>query len=101
MRQGMIDLGNIDVEFILLAEFLGVEKLLLAIRIRSYENLHPGLSSLNGDIDIAAAFDLKYEGIRKALSNGILPGSLTKEKSTKKQFAIIDLPPDNDFLPID
>lgn len=92
MRQGMIDVSDIKKNVLLLAEFLGVEQLLLAVKIRAYRNLHPSLAPMS-DCQIASWFDKKYGGIREALSTGVLPGSLTKEMFLQKEFAIMDLAP--------
>jgi hypothetical protein len=93
MRQGMINATDIDKNVLLLAEFLGVEHLLLAVRVRAYRNLHPRLAPMN-DQQIASWFDKKYGGIREALSSGVLPGSLTQHMEMQQEFAIMDLEPE-------
>jgi len=89
----MIDVGDIDKNVLLLAEFLGVEQLLLAVKIRAYRNLHPGQVAPLSDEQTAMWFNKKYGGIREALSSGVLPGSLAKEVALQKEFAIMDLEP--------
>ena len=93
MRQGMIDVSDVDKNVLLLAEFLGVERLLLAVKIRAYRNLHPRIAPMS-DEQIANWFDKKYGGIRGALSSGVLPGSLTEEMVLQKEFAVMDLEPE-------
>lgn len=90
MRQGMISVSDVTRNVLLLAEFLGVEQMLLAVKIRAYRNLHPSLAPMS-DERIASWFDKKYGGIRAALSSGVLPGSLTREMVPQKEFAIMDL----------
>ena len=64
MRCGMIRIIKIDPIVLLLAEFLRLEKLLLAVKVRWYGPV------LLDDEEIAAAFDSEYGGIAKAISDG-------------------------------
>lgn len=58
-----------------MAEFLGIERLILAIKIRWYINIGRGQFFEGDEQDerIAEAFDKEYGGISKAISTGLFP----------------------------
>ncbi|KAL7529448.1 hypothetical protein ACHAXR_002970, partial [Thalassiosira sp. AJA248-18] len=56
MRRGTIKIDKVDTDVLTLAEFLGVETLLLAVKVRWYCNIGKG-PALYEDGEIAAAFD--------------------------------------------
>ena len=91
MREGMIDAAAVDRGVLLLAEYLQMDELLVAIKARAYKNLHPG--SIKMDNNVAAEkFDKKYGGIRQALANGYLPAYLKREPMPmlrKKKLAMV------------
>lgn len=92
MRRGMIELESIiDKDVLLLAEFLGVEQLLDAVKARAYRNLHPGQEEIVdiAEKETAEKFDSEYGGIQKALHRGILLSSLRNDPA-KEEFAIIE-----------
>ena len=61
MREGMIKVDDIDESVLTLAEFLGIERLIRAIKIRWYHNIGRGpIHSTNEEI--AAEFDHRYGG---------------------------------------
>ena len=68
----MIKVDDIDESVLTLAEFLGIERLILAIKIRWYHNIGKG-SVHSTNEEIAAEFDQKYGGIMKAVSAGLFP----------------------------
>jgi hypothetical protein len=69
---------------------LGIEKLLIAIKIRWYNNIGRG-KILNDDEEIANKFDEVYGGISKAISTGLFPyflkaDDVNAEKDIAKLF---------------
>ena len=96
MREGMIDAAAIDRGVLLLAEYLQMEELLVAIKARTYKNLHPG--SIMMDKTVAAdKFDKRYGGIRHALTKGYLPGYVKGEPMRKKKLARLEITGDVNF----
>lgn len=72
MRTGMMKVEGIDIYILFLAEYLGMEKLLVSIKVRWYCNIGKGPVNLDSDDAIAVAFDRVHGGITKAISNGLL-----------------------------
>ena len=72
MRDNTIKVEDIDTTVLSLAEFLGIERLILAVKIRWYINIGKG-PVVQGDEQIAEAFDKEYGGISKAISSGLFP----------------------------
>ncbi len=98
MREGMIDAAVLDRGVLLLAEYLQMEELLVAVKARSYKNLQPG--SLKMDDNAAAdEFDKKYGGIRNALARVDLLGSIKEQPKPKekKKFAVLTIGSDLDY----
>ena len=93
MREGMIKVDDIDESVLALAEFLGVERLLLAVKVRWYHNIGRGpVHSTNEEI--AAAFDQRYGGIRNAISAGLFPYFLKQDDThAEKDFAVFSINP--------
>ena len=58
MRDGMIRVCDINARVLALAEFLGLEKLLLAVKVRWYQNIQGHV--LSTEEEIAAAFDQEH-----------------------------------------
>ena len=99
MREGMIDAAALDRGALLLAEYLQMEELLVAVKARAFKNLQSG--SLEMDESAAAEeFDKKCGGIRNALAAGILPGSIKVDPKGKpqgkKKFALLIIYGDHD-----
>ena len=91
MRKGMIKVADIDTDVMILAEFLGIEKLLTAIKVRWYCNIGRG-PVLTSESEIAAAFDQQYGGIRSAISMGLFPTFLKQDDiNAEKDLAIVDV----------
>ena len=89
MRSGMVKIDDISTEVLILAEFLGVERLLLAVKIRWYHNIGRGPVLTTAD-EIAAAFDQKYGGIMKAISAGLFPYFLKQDDiNADKDYVIL------------
>lgn len=88
MRRGMIKVEDIDTVLLVLAEFLGIEHLLLAVKIRWYRNIGKG-PVVSSDEEIAAVFDEEHGGILKAISTGLFP-CFTKrdDANADKDYAI-------------
>lgn len=87
MRRGNIKVGDIDTDVLALAEFLGIERLLLAVKIRWYYNIGKG-PVFSKDEEIAAAFDQRYGGIMKAISAGLFQYFLKQDDvNAEKDFA--------------
>ena len=96
MRDGMIRVGEINARVLALAEFLGIERLLLAVKIRWYHNIGKGSVLTTAD-EIAAAFDQKYGGIMKAISAGLFPHFLKQDDiHAERDFAIMRIEDDPD-----
>ena len=87
MRRGNIKVRDIDTDVLALAEFLGIERLLLAVKIRWYYNIGKG-PVFSKDEEIAAAFDHRYGGIMKAVSAGLFQYFLKQDDIyAEKDFA--------------
>ena len=96
MREGMIKVDDIDESVLTLAEFLGVERLLLAVKIRWYHNIGKGPVH-STDEEIAAAFDQRYGGIMKAMAAGLFPHFLKQDDvHAERDFAIMRIEDDPD-----
>jgi len=90
IRKGMIKVDDIDTDVMILAEFLGIEKLLTAIKVRWYCNIGRG-PVLTSESEIAAAFDHQYGGIRSAISSGLFPTFLKQDDiNAEKDLAVVD-----------
>ena len=85
MRKGMIRIEDIDMDVLFLAEFLGMERLLLAIKVRWYCNIGKGPVDLESDEAIATAFDEVHGGIVKAISNGLYPSFQEQDNVNAEQ----------------
>lgn len=87
MRKGMIRIKDIDVDALFLAEFLGMERLLLAIKVRWYINIGQGpiVDILESDDAIATAFNEVHGGIVKAISNGLYPSFQEQDNVNAEQ----------------
>ncbi|KAL7550851.1 hypothetical protein ACHAWF_014048 [Thalassiosira exigua] len=88
MRRGMIKTEDVDADLLALVEFLGVERLLVAVKVRSYQNigLGPYMSEATAE-EVAAAFDRVHGGILQAVSSGSLPNSLLHTTHPKKDIS--------------
>ena len=73
MRRGLIKVEDVDIGVLILAEFLGLERLILAAKVRWYCNIGKGPVSAESDEAIAVAFDEVHGGISKAISHGLFP----------------------------
>jgi hypothetical protein len=90
MRRGMIKVEDVDIDVLILAEFLGLDKLILAAKVRWYCNIGKGPVISESDEDIAAAFDEVHGGILKAISNGLFPFFLKQDDvNADKDYAVI------------
>lgn len=76
MRVGLIDVTDIDSGVLLLAEYLGCERFISAVKIRAYLNLNPSEDDDYEEDELPSTFDEKYGGIRQALMAGFLPGAV-------------------------
>jgi len=89
MRRGSIKVKDIDTDVLLLAEFLGIERLLLAVKVRWYCNIGRGPVHTTDD-DIALAFDQEHGGIMRAISSGLFPYFLKQnDVNAEKEFATV------------
>lgn len=87
MRRGSIKVDDISTDVLLLAEFLGIEKLLIAIKVRWYNNIGRG-EVLNNDEEIATKFDEVYGGISKAISTGLFPYFLKADELMQRRILL-------------
>jgi hypothetical protein len=96
MRQGMIRVEDIDANVLILAEFLGIDKLLLAVKVRWYCNIGKGPVAAESDEAIAASFDEVHGGISKALSKGLFPFFLEQDDvNAEKDLAVMTVHTDD------
>ena len=91
MRTGMIKIEDIDIYVLILAEYLGIEKLLVSIKVRWYCNIGKGPVDLNSDDAIAVAFDSVHGGISKAISNGLFRYFHKQNDDAEKDLAVITM----------
>ena len=91
MRRGMIKVDDIDTDVLILAEFLGLEKLLLGVKVRWYCNIGRG-PVLSTEGEMASAFDQEHGGIQKAISTGLFPLFLKQDDvNAEKEFATVSV----------
>lgn len=98
MRRGIIKVDDIDIDVLALAEFLGVERLLLAVKVCWYCNIGKGpvLSEVEA---IAAAFDQEHGGILKAITAGLFPCFLRHDDvNVEKDFAVVQCSSDEPYI---
>ena len=89
MRRGGIKIDDIDTDVLLLAEFLGIERLLLAIKVRWFCNIGKGPVHSTDD-EIAVTFDQEHGGIMKAISSGLFRYFLKQNNvDAEKEFATL------------
>mmetsp|Transcript_4493 Transcript_4493/g.10078 ORF Transcript_4493/g.10078 Transcript_4493/m.10078 type:complete len:303 (+) Transcript_4493:290-1198(+) len=93
MRSGMIQVSEVNKNVLLLAEFLGMETLVSATKIRWLVNLGrgPSLSDDSSDADIVAAFDEEYGGISEAIGAGLFPSFLAMNPPSKSQSEVAEI----------
>ena len=84
MRVGYVECQSINKKVLALAEFLGVDRLLYAVKCRALRNKKPDFNS--SDDEASLAFDLEYGGILPAIASGILPLYLMKKNTALKEF---------------
>mmetsp|Transcript_10763 Transcript_10763/g.16171 ORF Transcript_10763/g.16171 Transcript_10763/m.16171 type:complete len:398 (+) Transcript_10763:137-1330(+) len=87
MRCGFIHMNEICPKLLALADFLGIDRLLDAVKYRTYRYCFPHYF-IDPVSDIIPAFDAEFGGIRGAISKGILPAALVSQPSCsdKKEF---------------
>ena len=94
MRSGMIQVAEVNEKVLMLAEFLGMERLVSAAKVRWFAHLGrgPNLSDDCSDADIVAAFDKEYGGISEAIGAGLFPSSfLVMNPLSKCQCEVADI----------
>ena len=95
MRQGMIEVEDVNPDVMILAEFLGLDRLLLAVKVRWYCNIGKGPAAAESDDAIAALFDKVHGGISTAISNGLFPLFLKQDDvHAEKDLAIMTVSDD-------
>mmetsp|Transcript_37669 Transcript_37669/g.90809 ORF Transcript_37669/g.90809 Transcript_37669/m.90809 type:complete len:403 (-) Transcript_37669:96-1304(-) len=91
MRRGMIKVEDVDADVLALAEFLGGERLIRAVKVRWYINIGRG-PVFREDDKIVAAFDQEHGGIRRAISSGLLPYFHRRDNvNAEKDLAIVTI----------
>lgn len=84
MRVGYVECESLDKKVLALAEFLGIDRLLYAVKARAFRNKQP---DFEGENDAAViAFDMKIGGIMDAIACDILPKFLFKKNAELKEF---------------
>ena len=87
MREGIVNIKDLNARVLLQAEFLGIETLLKAVKVKTYCNTNP---SFKGTEDEAVAgFIAKYGDVRKAITYGDLPKYLVEKVDGGKEFALL------------
>eukprot|EP00591_Stephanopyxis_turris_P002839 CAMPEP_0195524048 /NCGR_PEP_ID=MMETSP0794_2-20130614/23674_1 /TAXON_ID=515487 /ORGANISM="Stephanopyxis turris, Strain CCMP 815" /LENGTH=379 /DNA_ID=CAMNT_0040654191 /DNA_START=206 /DNA_END=1346 /DNA_ORIENTATION=- len=86
MELDMLRAKKLTRDVLFQAEFLGMERLINAIKCTAHLNMNPTFSE--SDEEAISAFDAKHNGIVGAISSGILPAYITKYVQSK-EFAII------------
>lgn len=89
MRLGSIDSSELTKAVLLQAEFLGMDRLLAAVKCLAYCNMNLNFSG--SDEEAVAAFDYEHQGIAAAFASGILPTYLTEEKGARKEYARLSI----------
>ena len=84
MRIGYVERASLTAKVLALAEFLGIDRLLFAVKCRAYKNKKPDF--VRDDNTASVAFDREYGGILFAIARGILPLYLKKKNSALKEF---------------
>jgi hypothetical protein len=87
IRLRSIDSTKVTEDVLLQAEFLGMDRLLAAVKCVAYCNMNPNFTG--SDEEAVTGFDLKYQGITEAFSLGVLPKYLTEQKGQQKDYASI------------
>ena len=94
MRRGLIKVDDVDEDVLLLAEYLGIGRLISAVKVRCLVNLGRGpyLADDCSDEDIVAAFDREYGGVSSAITAGLLQyfRKANDEPWVRKEYAEID-----------
>ena len=91
MRRGNIKVEDIDTDVLALAEFLGIERLLLAVKVRWYHNIGKRSVLTTAD-EIAAAFDTEHGGVRNAIAAGLFPLFRKQDDvNADKDYAILTI----------
>jgi hypothetical protein len=99
MRGGMIKVEDVDTDVMILSEFLGLDRLLLAVKVRWYCNIGKGPAAAESDEALAALFDNLHGGISKAISNGLFPLFLKQDDvHAEKDLAIMTVPMSRDAI---
>ena len=93
MRSGMIQVAEVNEKVLMLAEFLGMERLVSAAKVRWFAHLGrgPNLSDDCSDADIVAAFDKEYGGISEAIGAGLFPSFLVMNPLSKCQCEVAEI----------
>lgn len=90
MRNGVIKVEDIDIHVLILAEILGLTRLLLAVKVRWYCNIGKGTCAALSDEAIAATFDEVHGGIATAISRGLFPFFLKQDDiDSEKDVALM------------
>mmetsp|Transcript_28525 Transcript_28525/g.44364 ORF Transcript_28525/g.44364 Transcript_28525/m.44364 type:complete len:384 (+) Transcript_28525:112-1263(+) len=84
MRKGWLYATDLSIDVLSLADFLGMSKLLMAVKIRAFQNMHPEF--VEDDDEAISRFDLAYQTIMGAISAGVLPLYLTTCMNRRKEF---------------
>ena len=98
MRRGLIKVEDVDIGVLILAEFLGLNRLILAVKVRWYCNIGKGPVSAESDEAIAVAFDEVHGGISKAISNGLFHFFLRQDDvDADKDLAVVSVSCEHDY----
>ena len=88
MREHFIDIEAINTKVLLQIEYLGVESLLTAVKVKMHCNMNPAFSGT--EEDAVHSFDKKYGGIKNAIGCGDLPKYLLERVEGEKDYAIFE-----------
>ena len=89
MRIGCMQADKLTTSVLLLAEFLGMDRLLSAVKFRAFCNLNPCFPG--SEEEAIRSFDAAYSSIREAIASGKLPKALTTPLQEPKEYCSLVL----------
>jgi hypothetical protein len=89
MRKGFINIDDLaDVDVLLLAEYLGIEKIISATKVTCFRNMHPS-SMATEDVAFTKFHEEAGASIKDAVKAGVLPRYLLECKPRAREYAIL------------
>jgi len=93
MREGMVQVNDLaNVKVLALADYLGMEELILAIKVATFVNLHPTFPGTEDEAQ--QAFDNAYGSFKSAITSGLLPKALQGQPEGRgTEYAVMNMGP--------